>query len=76
MVNMEHKKVMLDLQKFPMEMREALYKCKELTEDQLLPGLWFYFVYLIPVSTRLILLSARSLRAPPNIVLSTSTAAR
>ncbi|XP_075824539.1 replication factor C subunit 3-like [Microtus pennsylvanicus] len=33
MVNMEHKKVMLDLQKFPMEMREALYKCKELTEE-------------------------------------------
>ncbi|XP_075808209.1 disks large homolog 5-like [Microtus pennsylvanicus] len=33
MLNMEHKKVMLDLQKFPMEMREALYKCKELTEE-------------------------------------------
>ena len=33
MVNMEHKKVMLDLQKFPMEMREALYKCRELTEE-------------------------------------------
>nr|XP_048275565.1 disks large homolog 5-like [Myodes glareolus] len=33
MVNMEHKKVMLDLQKFPKEIREALYKCKELTEE-------------------------------------------
>ncbi|XP_075831316.1 disks large homolog 5-like [Microtus pennsylvanicus] len=33
MLNMEHKKVMLDLQKFPMEMREALKKCKELTEE-------------------------------------------
>ena len=30
---MEHKKVMLDLQKFPKEIREALYKCKELTEE-------------------------------------------
>ena len=30
---MEHKKVMLDLRKFPMEMREALSKCKELTEE-------------------------------------------
>ncbi|KAM7331735.1 hypothetical protein ACRRTK_008443 [Alexandromys fortis] len=33
MVNMEHKKVLLDLRKFPMEMREALSKCKELTEE-------------------------------------------
>ncbi|KAK7797620.1 hypothetical protein U0070_020061 [Myodes glareolus] len=33
MVNMEHKKVMLDLQKFPKEIRETLYKCKELTEE-------------------------------------------
>ncbi|CAO2630830.1 Disks large homolog 5 [Lemmus lemmus] len=33
MVNMEHNKVMLDLQKFPKENREALYKCKELAEE-------------------------------------------
>nr|XP_048291316.1 disks large homolog 5-like [Myodes glareolus] len=33
LVNIEHKKVMLDLQKFPTENREAVYKCKELTEE-------------------------------------------
>ncbi|KAM7331532.1 hypothetical protein ACRRTK_008240 [Alexandromys fortis] len=34
MVNMEHKKVLFDLQKFPIQMREALSKCKELTEQE------------------------------------------
>ncbi|KAL1774940.1 disks large-like 5-like [Sigmodon hispidus] len=33
MLNMEHKKVMLDLQKFTKEINEALYECKELTEE-------------------------------------------
>ncbi|XP_052608937.1 disks large homolog 5-like isoform X2 [Peromyscus californicus insignis] len=33
MLNMEHKKVMVDLEKFPNEIREALNKCKELTEE-------------------------------------------
>ena len=30
---MEHKKVMLDLQKFPKKIRDTFYKCKELTEE-------------------------------------------
>ncbi|XP_037052777.1 disks large homolog 5-like isoform X5 [Peromyscus leucopus] len=33
MLNMEHKKVMVDLEKFPNEISEALNKCKELTEE-------------------------------------------
>ncbi|XP_040584756.1 disks large homolog 5-like [Mesocricetus auratus] len=33
MLNMEHKKVMLDLKKFPKEISEALQKCRELTEE-------------------------------------------
>ncbi|XP_076410426.1 disks large homolog 5-like isoform X3 [Peromyscus maniculatus bairdii] len=33
MLNMEHKKVMVDLEKFPSEISEALNKCKELTEE-------------------------------------------
>lgn len=33
---MDHQKAMSDLKKFPKEISEALYKCKELTEDQLL----------------------------------------
>ncbi|XP_040598226.1 disks large homolog 5-like isoform X1 [Mesocricetus auratus] len=33
MLNMEHKKVMLDLQKFPKEISEALQTCRELTEE-------------------------------------------
>ncbi|XP_052608929.1 disks large homolog 5-like isoform X2 [Peromyscus californicus insignis] len=33
MLNMEHKKVMVDLEKFPNEIIEALNKCKELTEE-------------------------------------------
>ncbi|XP_059101668.1 disks large homolog 5-like isoform X2 [Peromyscus eremicus] len=35
MLNMEHKKVMVDLEKFPKEISEALNKCKELTEETL-----------------------------------------
>lgn len=33
MLNMEHKKVMVDLEKFPNEISEALNKCKELTKE-------------------------------------------
>ncbi|EGW03291.1 Disks large-like 5 [Cricetulus griseus] len=33
MLNMEHQKVMLDLQKLPKEINEALQKCKQLTEE-------------------------------------------
>ncbi|CAH6777336.1 Spetex-2F [Phodopus roborovskii] len=33
MLDMEHKKVMLDLQKFPKEISEALYKCEKLAEE-------------------------------------------
>ncbi|XP_035309797.1 shootin-1 isoform X2, partial [Cricetulus griseus] len=33
LLNMEHQKVMLDLQKLPKEINEALQKCKQLTEE-------------------------------------------
>ncbi|OBS65994.1 hypothetical protein A6R68_05466 [Neotoma lepida] len=36
MLNMEHKKVMLDLEKFPKEISEVLYKCKFILHSQLL----------------------------------------
>ncbi|OBS77806.1 hypothetical protein A6R68_19804 [Neotoma lepida] len=44
MLNMEHKKVMLDLEKFPKEISEALYKCKLLTEETVSCRMFaFYF---------------------------------